>query len=227
MPEEIEGQTPTPQPEGQAPEGQQPDQGGAEQEPELVDVNARDDQGHQLWFPREAMTQTREEAARYRRLYQEAKQALEAHAQPADKQDKKEKPDPAKDQESDIASRLAQLEARERELTMENAILAAAAQRTEERGAFVRPLDAVKLVDRSLLTLKDDGTVEGVQEALKALATDAPHLLAQDKRAPRISPTNPGGQGNAPSPIVRTIQDKYRGASDPFGGGGVYTPDKG
>ena len=130
MPEEIEGQTPTPQPEGQAPEGQQPEQGGAEQAPKLVDVNARDDQGHQLWFPREAMTQTREEAARYRRLYQEAKQALEAHAQPADKQDKKEKPDPAKDQESDIASRLAQLEARERELVIENAILAAAAARS-------------------------------------------------------------------------------------------------
>lgn len=227
MPEEIEGQTPTPQPEGQAPEGQQPEQGSAEQAPKLVDVNARDDQGHQLWFPREAMTQTREEAARYRRLYQEAKQALEAHAQPADKQDKKEKPDPAKDQESDIASRLAQLEARERELVIENAILAAAARRTDERGAFINPAEAVKLLDRTNVQLHDDGTVKGVEDALKALATQSPHLLVQDgKRPPKIDPTNPGGGSPGTPQIVKDIQARMSGQTNPFGGGGVVLPEE-
>ena len=67
MPTDDLGQTPTsttpePDSEGQQPTAQ-PDQ---TQAPKLVDVNARDEQGHQLWFPREAIEQVRREAANYR-----------------------------------------------------------------------------------------------------------------------------------------------------------------
>lgn len=221
MPTDDLGQTPTsttPEPDS---EGQQPEQGSAEQAPKLVDVSAKDEHGHQLWFPREAIEQVRQEAANYRNLLKEAKQALEALKSPAEPDKAKEKA-----QDSDIAQRLAQLEARERELVIENAILAAAAARTEERGAFIRPAEAVRLIDRVNVKLTDDGKVEGVEDALKALAAQSPHLLAQDGKRARVSATNPGAPGNVTPAIVQQIQARMSGQTNPFGGGGVVLPEE-
>lgn len=222
MPTDEQGQTPT----STTPAGQAPAEQPAEQPTtQLVDVSAKDEHGHQLWFPREAIEQVRQEAANYRNLLKEAKAALEAQAKPADPD--KAKP-AAKDQaQDDIAQRLAALEARERELVIENAILAAAARRTDERGAFINPAEAVKLLDRTNVQLHDDGTVKGVEDALKTLATQSPHLLAQDgKRPPKIDPTNPGGGSPGTPQIVKDIQARMSGQTSPFGGGGVVLPEE-
>lgn len=219
MPTDDLGQTPTSTtPAGQAP-AEQPAEQPAKQQ--LVDVSAKDEHGHQLWFPREAIEQVRQEAANYRNLLKEAKQALEALKSPAEPDKAKEKA-----QDSDIAQRLAQLEARERELVIENAILAAAAARTEERGAFIRPAEAVRLIDRVNVKLTDDGKVEGVEDALKALAAQSPHLLAQDGKRARVSATNPGAPGNVTPAIVQQIQARMSGQTNPFGGGGVVLPEE-
>lgn len=224
MPEEIEGQTPASTTPEQDSEGQQPTaQPDQTQAPKLVDVNARDEQGHQLWFPREAIEQVRREAANYRTLLKEYKDALDAH-KPAPEKGKPKAEDQAQD---DLSDRLAKLEARERELVIENAILAAAARRTDERGAFINPAEAVKLIDRTNVQLHDDGTVKGVEEALKALATQSPHLLVQDgKRPPKIDPTNPGGGSPGTPQIVKDIQARMSGQTNPFGGGGVVLPEE-
>lgn len=221
MPTEDLGQEPTSTP----PAGQTPAEPPAEQpaKQQLVDVSAKDEHGHQLWFPREAIEQVRQEAANYRNLLKEAKQALEALKSPAEPDKAKE---PEKTQDSDIAQRLAQLEARERELVIENAILAAAAARTEERGAFIRPAEAVRLIDRVNVKLTDDGKVEGVEDALKALAAQSPHLLAQDGKRARVSATNPGAPGNVTPAIVQQIQARMSGQTNPFGGGGVEQPEE-
>lgn len=222
MPTEDLGQEPT----STTPAGQTPADPPAEQptKQQLVDVSAKDEHGHQLWFPREAIEQVRQEAANYRNLLKEAKQALEAQAKPATPD--KAKKEPAQGQESDITQRLAQLEARERELVIENAILAAAAARTEERGAFIRPAEAVRLIDRVNVKLTDDGKVEGVEDALKALAAQSPHLLAQDGKRTRVSATNPGAPGNVTPAIVQQIQARMSGQTNPFGGGGVEQPEE-
>lgn len=219
MPTEDLGQEPT----STTPAGQTPADPPAEQpaKQQLVDVSAKDEHGHQLWFPREAIEQVRQEAANYRNLLKEAKQALEALKSPAEPDKAKEKA-----QDSDIAQRLAQLEARERELVIENAILAAAAARTEERGAFIRPAEAVRLIDRVNVKLTDDGKVEGVEDALKALAAQSPHLLAQDGKRARVSATNPGAPGNVTPAIVQQIQARMSGQTNPFGGGGVVLPEE-
>lgn len=202
MEEEILDQESVETPEGQEPEGQQ----------NLVDVTAVDEQGHQLWFPREAVVQLREEAANYRRLYQEAKQALES-----------QKPtEPTQD--DTVTKRLTELEARERQLVIENAILAQAAVRTNERGAFIRPAEAVRLIDRSLIKIGDNGQVEGVDEALKALAAESPHLL-EGRRPAKVSPTNPGNPGQAVPAIVKELEARLSGSNTTFGAGGVVASD--
>lgn len=228
MPADNEGQTPnSTAPEGQVPEGQQPAEQNQQPAPQLVDVNQLDEQGHQLWFPREAMEQVRKEAANYRNLLKEAKEALEAARPPADANQGKDKTPLAQDKtQPDISARLAQLEARERELVIENAILAEAARRTEDRGAFVNPVEAVKLLDRTNVQLHDDGTVKGVEDALKALAQASPHLLQDSKRAAKLSPTNPGAGGQGTPEIVKQIQARMTGQTQAFGGGGVVLPEE-
>lgn len=226
MPDDIEGQVPpsTTPPEPDS-EGQPTATTPPQPAPQLVDVNQRDEQGHQLWFPREAIEQVRKEAANYRTLLKEYKDALEAQKPAPDKD--KDKPKAEYQAPDDLSARLAQLEARERELVVENAILAAAARRTDERGAFINPAEAVKLIDRTNVQLHDDGTVKGVDEALKALAAQSPHLLAQDgKRPPKLDPTNPGGGSPGTPEIVKQIQARTTGQTNPFGGGGVVLPEE-
>lgn len=56
----------------------------------------------------------------------------------------------------------------------------------------IQDLDAaVKLVDKSKVTVNDDGTISGVTEAIDALATQRSYLLTVN-RSTVGSPTNPG-----------------------------------
>lgn len=64
----------------------------------------------------------------------------------------------------------------------------------------------LKLIDRSKLTLNEDGTVTGVEEAVKALLEAKPFLKGS-MNAPTIgSGTNPGAAGNATAKRFRLSQ---------------------
>lgn len=69
-------------------------------------------------------------------------------------------------------------------------------------GLHLVDLDAVdKLVDKSSFAVKEDGSVEGVKEALEQLAADKPYLV-KDPGEPKPSGYVPGAQqkGNNPTP---------------------------
>lgn len=56
---------------------------------------------------------------------------------------------------------------------------------------------ALALMDTSNIAYTDDGTVEGVAEALTALAAAKPYLVEKAPAAPNLDPNNPG-RGNQP-----------------------------
>jgi len=93
------------------------------------------------------------------------------------------------------------------------------------RQGFFDPDDAYGLLDLSKLTVEDD-KVEGVEEALKALAKAKPYLL---QAKTRLGPTHPGRA----TTIAGEETDAERRArlfgagSSPIGrhGGGVYQPN--
>lgn len=90
---------------------------------------------------------------------------------------------------------------------------------------FIDPDVVIALVDKSKVTVKDDGTVEGVDAVLDELAKSKPHLLKSN--ASRLGATNPGANGQqALSDKERLAQLRSRDVN-PFGntsvdyGGGV------
>ena len=91
---------------------------------------------------------------------------------------------------------------------------------------FIDPDVVLALVDRSKITVKDDGTIEGVTAALDELAKNKPILLKQPQGS-KVGASNPGATGANESP-----QQKHErllgGMSNPFamGGGIVWGPDK-
>jgi len=58
---------------------------------------------------------------------------------------------------------------------------------------FADPSDAFALLDRSELTLAEDGSVDGLDTALKELAEAKPYMLNTDKPATKVGATNPSG----------------------------------
>lgn len=85
------------------------------------------------------------------------------------------------------------------------------------------PEDAVRMLDTSEMTVADDGTVDGLEEALGALLKAKPYLIKSTSGM--ISPTNPaGGQQRTSDEQLRN--ELFGGRSKPalFEGGGVYMP---
>lgn len=75
----------------------------------------------------------------------------------------------------------------------DNAIISAASK------SGIKDVDAaLKLVDRSAITVNDDGKVEGIEAAIEALVKDKPYLLTVN-RSTVGSPTNPSNSSNAPA----------------------------
>ena len=82
------------------------------------------------------------------------------------------------------------------------------------------PEDAVRMLDTSEMTVADDGTVDGLEQALGALLKAKPYLIKSTSGT--ISPTNPAGGQQRPSD-ERLRQELFgTRKSDLFGGGGVY-----
>lgn len=61
------------------------------------------------------------------------------------------------------------------------------------------PERALRLVDMSQLEIQDDGSVRGLKDALKALATSDPYLIKQEVKETNTAPagTAPGNNGSS------------------------------
>ena len=105
---------------------------------------------------------------------------LKAKASKLDELEEAQKSELEKAQErADKAEALAKAaEERAQAIALRSAIVAAAS-----RLDFVDPEDAFALLDKSALSTTDEGKLEGVDEALKALAEAKPHLLKQDDQS--------------------------------------------
>jgi hypothetical protein len=125
---------------------------------------------------------------------------LKAKASKLDELEEAQKSELEKAQErADKAEALAKAaEERAQAIALRSAIVAAAS-----RLDFVDPEDAFALLDKSALKQNDEGKLEGVDEALKALAEAKPHLLKQDDqskaRPRRQTPTLPGDNATSAS----------------------------
>lgn len=123
--------------------------------------------------------------------------------------------------EANADQRLTALEAqsqtlskRNQELTIESAIVKQAAT------IGLDPTAAAKLVDTAKLTVNEDGSIAGLEDAVKAVAEQYPGLLV---RQARTKPVNPGRDGD---PNVKTDTQRraeyFGGATSNFwSGGGV------
>ena len=188
----------------------------------MVDINAVGADGKRLYFTADYVDDLRKEAENYRKKVRE----LEANATPPAPGGQNPPAGPTPPVEPDPAlKRVEALEAQILERDINTAILAAAAKVEGERGRFIDPSDAVRLIDRSQIKI-DNGSVTGVSEALTALATNKPHLI-EKKAAPNTGASNPAGGGQPGSTIVDRIKRQYgqQGSGNPFSGGGVVMPE--
>ena len=104
--------------------------------------------------------------------------ALEA-AEAKRKEDELSEVEKADKRAKDAETKAQQLEQRWRDGMLRSAVTLAATQ-----AQFYDPEDAYRLADLSSLTVNDDGTVTGVEDALKALVKAKPHLVKTTTNAP-------------------------------------------
>lgn len=84
-----------------------------------------------------------------------------------------------------------------------NAVVAAAAKL-----GVVDPAAAVKLLDQSNITVSEDGTISGVDDAVKALQTASPYLFKTPAQSSMGSGSNPPNGGNTQSEFTYSqVQD--------------------
>jgi len=90
---------------------------------------------------------------------------------------------------------------------------------------FIDPDVVIALVDKSKVTVKDDGTVEGVDAVLDELAKAKPHLLKGSNA--HGNPTNPGsGASQNETPQQKHERLIVGNSTNIFGqGGGINWPE--
>lgn len=82
---------------------------------------------------------------------------------------------------------------------------------------FIDPDVTLALVDKSKITIKDDGTVDGVDAALEELAKAKPHLL-KTPQGSKTGVTNPGSGANL-NETIQQKKDRLFGTSENIWGG--------
>lgn len=125
---------------------------------------------------------------------------------------------------AELEKRLAKAENERVQTEIKHAVIAKAAAL-----GFADPNDAYGLLDMAKVTVKDDGTVSGVDEALAEMAKAKAYMLKRAPQAP-LHPGNPGGAGDQEETDQQKLARIYgaNGASQVFGpkaarerGGGV------
>ena len=102
--------------------------------------------------------------------------------------------------------------------TANNRLIAAEIKSKSDK--FIDPDVVLAMTDKSKITVKEDGTIEGVDAVLDELAKAKPHLLKGS--GSKLGATNPGAGG-----LNETVQQKHDrllgGMSNPFAsGGGIF-----
>lgn len=93
----------------------------------------------------------------------------------------------------DAQQRVTELQAANKDLALQVAFL------KDNTYTWHNPERALRLVDLSQVEVQADGTVSGLKEALKALATSDAYLVKQEVETPKPEPggTAPGNNGDA------------------------------
>lgn len=111
-----------------------------------------------------------------------------------------------------------------REAVLRSAIVAAAA-----KVGMTDPADAYSLLDKSKLKIGENDTVEGIEEAIKALIESKPYLIAKPatttQPSQRTSAGNPAGTPNGASLEWYKARRGGGNKGSGFSGGGVIAPE--
>jgi len=200
MEPQLTGQAPTPTTEQETTQGQEP---GAEQSTPDIDALLKE------------VKTLRKEAASWRTKLRAAEEAEEQRKRSEMTELEKLKAD----LEAERQARAAAEQQRQQQLLRTQVISAAA------KAGLNDPEDAVRMLDTSEMTVADDGTVEGLEQALGALLKAKPYLIKSTSGT--ISPTNPAGGPQRPSD-EQLRQELFGGRSKPalFEGGGVFMPQQ-
>jgi len=119
----------------------------------------------------------------------EAMQAAAKRAKEIEEQNKTDL-DKAKDREAELVNQNTALQEKAKSVIVNSEIKVFAVQ-----AGIVDPDVAVAILDRSGISVSEDGKVEGVKEAIDALAKGKPYLLGKGTKSVGSS-TNPGGDGD-------------------------------
>jgi ribosomal protein L17 len=126
-----------------------------------------------------------------------------------------------------LADQLAKLQAeRDGALTRASETLIRSGVITEaSKLQFRDPSDALPFIDKSKLKINDDGTIEGLEQQLAAIAKNKPYLLSTSILGAQ-SPSNPGNGAQANGETrAQKLARLYGGSSGQSLGGG-YVPIK-
>jgi hypothetical protein len=125
---------------------------------------------------------------------------------------------------ADTQNKLAEKERKRIEALISNEVVYHASQL-----GFINPKEALRLVDLSKISVEDDDSVNGAEEAVKTLAEQSKHLVKSgEAKKPAIGATNPAGASGVKSGIQHAIDVKLGRAIDTSifaaGDGGVVMP---
>lgn len=171
MADEVPGEKPT-TPAGETPAGAAPE---PEKTPTAAELKA------QLDAVQKALKDANREAAE-RRKKLDAYEKADADRQAAalSETEKLQKAN------AEMAKRLERIEAERQQEAIKYAVTSKAAAL-----GFTDPSDAYALLDLAAVTVQDDGTLKGVDEALTAMAKAKPYMLGK-RGAPALNTGNPG-----------------------------------
>lgn len=190
--------------QAQAAPTENPTPDGQEPEAPEIDVEAM----------RKELAEARREAAKYRtnlRKYEQEQQAKANESLTAEERYKAEL--------ATLQQKLAAAEQAAQDRLVRSAVVTAAA-----KAGFVDPDDAVALVDRGTLEISEDGTVAGVDDAIRAIAKTKPYLV---RPKTTNSPAAPAGGPQAPTDAqLRAELFGGGGHSGFWKGAGVVTQEK-
>ena len=192
-------------PDEQAPVAEEPTPAGQEPEAPEIDIEAM----------RKELAEARREAAKYRtslRKFEQEQTDKATESMTAEERYKTEL--------ETLQQRLAAAEQTAHDRLVRSAVVSAAA-----KAGFVDPDDAFALVDHDALEISDDGSVKGVDDAIRAIAKAKPYLVRPKTTS---SPAAPAGGPQAPTDAQ--LRAELFGGSNQGGsfwrGSGVTTQEK-
>ena len=148
-------------------------------------------------FDEEYVKKLRAEAAGYRRRVRELEEKVKRYE------------DEKLSEQERLQKRLVELEQEHAQVLaeMEALRLRHAVERAASKLGFRNPEDAYQLADLSGVAINEDGTVEGIEAALKALAKERPYLLRQEGSGGDIDATR-GGRGKQ-EPDLEALRRRF------------------